>query len=365
MMEADMKILMTTDTAGGVWHYSIDLAACLLKEQVQVVLVAMGPKPSEAQRSDLKQCRKIRFYNKVCKLEWMDNAEDDVRAAGEWLKKMVDKEKPDLLHFNNYAHVDMDWDCPAILVGHSCITSWWEAVKHESLPERFGGYYRMVRQAFHKADAVVAPTAAMLGTFKRLYGEMSDSRVIYNALAPSTVSTEKEPVIFSMGRLWDEAKNIDLLLRAAPAINAKIYIAGDAGDREQWPANITFLGEISRPEVFGWLNISSLYVLPVKYEPFGLSFLEAASRHCALVGGDIPTLRELWAETMSYVDPDDVDGLAHVCNTLLSNNDYCVSMADEAYQKAQSYTLDRMKSGYLELYEHVMSGSLEAEPVDQ
>ena len=32
------------------------------------------------------------------------------------------------------------------------------------------------------------------------------------------------------------------------------------------------------------------------YEPFGLSILEAAASGCALVLGDIPTLRENWSE---------------------------------------------------------------------
>ena len=34
--------------------------------------------------------------------------------------------------------------------------------------------------------------------------------------------------------------------------------------------------------------------LPARYEPFGLSILEAALSGCALVLGDLPSLRELW-----------------------------------------------------------------------
>lgn len=352
-----MKILMTADTAGGVWHYSIDLAACLLKANVQVVLAAMGPKPTEAQRADVRRCRGIRFYNKTCKLEWMDNPWTDVEKAGQWLMKIYEKEKPDLIHFNNYAHVGMEWGCPKILVAHSCVTSWWEAVKKEPLPERFGLYFQVVQQAFHSADAVVSPTAAMLETYQRIYGHLPNSTVIYNATAPSTVSTEKDPVIFSMGRLWDEAKNVELLLKAAPDINGQIYIAGASDKEISCPANVTFLGQISRVEVFGWLNISSLYVLPVKYEPFGLSFLESAARKCALVGGNIPTLRELWKESMSYVDTEDPQGLAHICNLLLKNNRYCESMANEAYQNAQIFTLANQKEEYLNLYNNVRQRS--------
>lgn len=354
-----MKLLMTTDTAGGVWHYSIDLVAGLLREQVKVVLVAMGPKLTEAQRADLRQCRGVKFYHKTCKLEWMDNPWHDVEKAGQWLMRIYEKEQPDLIHFNNYAHVNMGWDCPKILVGHSCVCSWWEAVKKEPLPDHFNYYFNMVKEAFHGADAVVSPSAAMLETYQSLYGHLERSTVIYNALAPSTVSTDKQPIIFSMGRLWDEAKNIEMLLQAAGNINGNIYIAGDGAQAKNrtYPNNITFLGTLSRPEVFGWLNISAVYVLPVKYEPFGLSFLEAASRRCALVGGDIPTLRELWAESMSYVQPDEPEALAETCNTLLSDTIFRTSMATEAYKRSQKYTLKKKTEQYLNLYNNVRQAS--------
>ena len=43
-----MKILMTTDAVGGVWHYAIDLAQHLMSEQIEVVLVCMGPEPRKS-----------------------------------------------------------------------------------------------------------------------------------------------------------------------------------------------------------------------------------------------------------------------------------------------------------------------------
>ena len=39
---------------------------------------------------------------------------------------------------------------------------------------------------------------------------------------------------------------------------------------------------------------ASIYALPARYEPFGLSILEAALSGAALVLGDIPSLREVW-----------------------------------------------------------------------
>ena len=41
---------------------------------------------------------------------------------------------------------------------------------------------------------------------------------------------------------------------------------------------------------------AAIFARPARYEPFGLAILEAAQAGCALVLGDIPSLRELWAD---------------------------------------------------------------------
>ena len=58
---------------------------------------------------------------------------------------------------------------------------------------------------------------------------------------------------------------------------------------------------------------AAIYALPARYEPFGLSILEAALSGCALVIGDIPSLREIWADAALFVPSDGHDApLAHV-----------------------------------------------------
>ena len=55
---------------------------------------------------------------------------------------------------------------------------------------------------------------------------------------------------------------------------------------------------------------AAIYALPARYEPFGLSVLEAAQHGCALVLGDIDSLRENWDGAALFVDPDDAGALA-------------------------------------------------------
>ncbi len=48
---------------------------------------------------------------------------------------------------------------------------------------------------------------------------------------------------------------------------------------------------------------AAIFAHPARYEPFGLSVLEAALSGCALVLGDISSLRELWREPLSSSGP--------------------------------------------------------------
>ena len=67
------------------------------------------------------------------------------------------------------------------------------------------------------------------------------------------------------------------------------------------------------------LAASAIYALPARYEPFGLSALEAGLCGCALVLGDIPSLREVWGDAAVFVDPHDAQALAKALNCLIDH----------------------------------------------
>ncbi len=355
-----MKILITTDTVGGVWTYTTDLALCLSDEKIEVVLVAMGPSLSKGKQTDIKNFKKhgITFYHQKNRLEWMDDPWEDVKLAGEWLKEIFQNEQPDLIHFNNYGQVDLDWNVPTIVVAHSCVTSWWFSVKKEPLPQKYEPYFDMVRRAFEIADVLVSPSNAQLEIYQKFYGVRNNQTVVYNGIPniPEAYSN-KLPILFSMGRTWDEGKNVELMLQAAPKITGEIFIAGADPKTMDRPKNVTFLGELTRSQIFNWLKICCGFVLPVKYEPFGIAFLEAAAHKTALIGGNISTLNEIWGDCMNYVDPDDPMELANACNQLLTSKEKVLIDGDKAYYRSKRYPLKKMEQEYQKLYESVFSKS--------
>lgn len=353
-----MKILVTTDAVGGVWNYSLNLVEALAHRGVEVVLACMGPGPSALQREQLGGTGS-RFYSRPYALEWMPDPWSDVEQASDWLLQIRDDEQPDLVHLNGYCHAQLNWDCPVVVVAHSCVYTWWQAV-HGNRPDiSWHRYYHEVRRGLRSANAVVAPTASMMVACQHLYGPLSNARVIYNGLSmPSEMQSPKEPMVFSMGRLWDDAKNMAALVEAAARIDAPVLIAGEPGQwRTELPANVRLLGYLGSEHKLQFLKRARVYALPVRYEPFGLSFLEAAHCGCALVGGRIDSLLELWGDAMAYVDPDDPSELAQTCNRLLQDQNYLQTMASRACDRARGYSLASQAASYYALYRELLAGA--------
>ncbi len=353
------KILMTADTVGGVWTYALELVRALAPFGTQVALATMGSPLSEEQRRETEEIPNLTIYESKYKLEWMDEPWEDVEKAGEWLLQLRDEVQPDLIHLNGMVHGSLNWGKPVVVVVHSCVMSWWRAVKDEEAPKEWNKYKELVAKGLQAADVVVAPTQAMMHQAEELYGPFKQSSVIYNGRGQHHFQFgRKEPFIFSMGRVWDEAKNISMLAHIASELQWPVYIAGE----DKHPAtgkaveldNVHFLGHLTNKEVSDWLSRASIYALPAKYEPFGLTILEAAMSGCALVIGKTESQAEIWGNAAKYVNPQDADELRDSINKLI-DDEFCRNiMACRSVKRSHGYTSDQMAQDYGHIYRQLM-----------
>lgn len=175
-----MNILMTADTIGGVWRYALELARGLEPFGVNILLATMGAPLSTEQRREVAALRHVRVTESRYKLVWMDDPWADIEAAGDWLLRLAENFKPALIHLNDYPHGALPWSAPVLMVGHSCVLSWWQAVHGVPAPARLDRYRDAVRTGLRAANGVIAPTAAMLAELHRLYGPLLAARVIFN-----------------------------------------------------------------------------------------------------------------------------------------------------------------------------------------
>ena len=349
-----MRVLMTTDTVGGVWTYALELADALAEHDVEVVLAAMGTPLTSAQRAELRASRVSRAFAENVKLEWMNDPWADVDLAGRWLLGIGDRVQPDLVHLNGYAHATLPWEAPLLVAGHSCVLSWYANVRGEDAPPQWERYAATVAAGLDAADLVVAPTRAMLRELELRYGLTTEREVIPNGRRRSGVVTGKEPVVFSAGRLWDDAKNVAALDRVAPSLPWPVVVAG-ALEPGRRPQHARALGQLGRAETDLWLARSAVFALPARYEPFGLAALEAGLAGCALVLGDIRSLREVWGDAALYVDPQDDDALAAALLLLIDEPELRDDLAARARAHARTYTPKRMASAYADAYERLTS----------
>lgn len=357
-----MRILLTADTVGGVWTYALELIRALQPLGVEVALATMGRALSSSQHEEARALPNLRLYESTFKLEWMEDPWADVAEAGEWLLRVERDFRPDVVHLNGYTHGALPWHVPVLMVAHSCVLSWWEAVKNEAAPPTWDRYGAEVKRGIRGADLLVAPTAAMLAEIRKHYGPLPKTQIISNGRATASFRPgRKEPVIFAAGRLWDEAKNLVTLEAAAEGVFWDVYVAGDnrhPSGGETTHQRTRPLGFLPTHELNDWLSRAAIYALPARYEPFGLSALEAALSGCALVLGDIPSLREVWGECALYVPPHDVDALRTVLNVLAGDPALRSRLAEAARRRALTYTPSRMGNAYYTAYQELLAASL-------
>lgn len=348
------RILMTTDAVGGVWTYALELAAALGQQRIEVILATMGKPLTYQQRREAAELPFVRLRESQFKLEWMEEPWQDVAEAGQWLLQLERAFCPDAIHLNGYVHAALPWRAPVVVVAHSCVLSWWKTVKGESAPAPWKAYRKAVQAGLTAADMVVAPSRWMGCTLDELYAAPSAVRVIPNGRNPELFPCRtKGSFVFSAGRLWDEAKNVAVLARIAGRLAWPVYVAGDqmGPDGTRLPLReVHALGILTRPALAEWLSRAPIFVLPAKYEPFGLTVLEAALAGCALVLGDIPSLRENWESAAWFIPPDDCGALLAALNRLITDPSTRASLAASSQARALEFTHDRMASAYREIY---------------
>ncbi|MDC0678895.1 glycosyltransferase family 4 protein [Sorangium atrum] len=353
------SVLMTADTVGGVFSYAIELARALAARGVRTSLATLGGPLSAPQREAAGRVPGLAVFESSFRLEWMEDPWDDVARAGDWLLELEERLRPALIHLNGYAHGALDFRAPKLVVAHSCVLSWWAAVLGGEAPPRYDRYRREVARGLAAASAVVAPTRAMLDALLRHHGPLpagSRAEVISNAADPARFAPRpKEELVLAVGRLWDQAKNIEALGEVAPHLPWPIQVAGSdvrpGGGASAIPLpSLERLGVLSPSAVAAALGRASIYAHPARYEPFGLSVLEAALSGCALVLGDIPSLREVWGDAALYVDPGDTEALRRALRTLIDAPGARREMAARARARALGFSPRRMARGYLRLY---------------
>ena len=211
------------------------------------------------------------------------------------------------------------------------------------------------------------PTVWMLDTLRACYTRPRRDSVIYNGRNPIFFNpyVSKDDSVLAVGRLWDAGKQVSLLTQHehplpvcivgsdAPVTSPKIPIRADvkvAVDR----VCMALKGPQTEAQLRTLYSRASIYAATSRYEPYGMTTVEAALSRCAIIANDIPSHRELWGDAPSTSALTTPTAWRRI-RRLSDERDLCRGYANRAYQRAREcFTSKRMIDEYLDLYQDLL-----------
>ncbi|MBB3017259.1 glycosyltransferase involved in cell wall biosynthesis [Microvirga lupini] len=357
-----LHVLMTADAVGGVWQYALDLARGLRTHDVRTTIAVLGPWPSVDQQT-MAEAAGAELVVTGLPLDWTASHQGELKEAGQAIARLAAQIRPDLIHLNTPAlAADACFNVPVVAACHSCVATWWQAVKGGTLPEDFIWRTDLVRRGYASAGKLLAPTLAFAQATSEAYDLTHPPVVVRNGRRGSQGKTHarSDDFVFTAGRLWDEGKNFATIDRMAELLPIQVLAAGplQGPNSAQIEAHhAKSLGRLSDEDVARHLSRQPIFVSTAFYEPFGLAILEAAQAGCALVLSDIPTFRELWEGAALFVNPRDENEAADAVKRLVQDMDARGVLGRAARKRAETYTVEAMSEGVLRVYQSVLAGA--------
>ena len=365
-----MRILLTTDTLGGVWTFTKELTRELLQRGHAVALVGFGREPSHEQQAWCAAQRRahgpcFQFTSSNTPLEWMDKNEFVFKQGSGVLWHAAGQFGPDLLHSNQFCFGALSLDVPKLVTAHTDVLSWAGACRPRGLePSRWLRQYQtLVTHGLEGCDAVASPTQWMAAELAQRYSNATPCYVVRHGRSIKPPESRQRTVqAVTSGRLWDEATNIEMLRDVNAPI--PIYVAGERQCGGQMaPRQIghaILLGAIPEASLLALLARSSIYLATPIYEPFGIASLEAALCGCAVVANDIAPAREIWGDGALYFDgPRSLSMLLQQLN----RDEHRLAQAQQrSLARARELTAGRMADGYEAMYRMLLGRRPEAQP---
>jgi glycogen synthase len=357
-----MRILITTDTIGGVWTWARELATGLLLNGCSVALASFGRIPNSAQLDWVTDQvarweSRFRFVASDVPLEWMRDNYLAMSDGKRLLQRLAREFRSDVLIGSQFCFGALDCDLPRIVVAHSDVLSWAQACgRHLPDSDWLARYRSLVAAGLRGADAVIAPTQWMLDALAANFELPAETRVIANGrtLPPDEIRSERNMQAVTAGRLWDEGKNLKLLASIDPPM--PLLVAGELEHESSHLNGVcgkaVLLGPLDEEEMLAFLRQSSIYICTSQYEPFGLAPLEAALCGCAILSNDIPSLREVWGDAALFFS--DAESLSSLLTALCADRRLLERARLLARRRARQLTAKRMAEGYFEFLQGIM-----------
>lgn len=351
------RLLMTVDAVGGVWRYAMDLASGLQQQGTHVTFACFGPPPSPHQTAEARRIGEIIPVD--APLDWTASSARDLDRVPELIASLAVRTGADLVHLNLPSQAaGLDVGVPVVVVSHSCVVTWFRAVRGTPVPPDWQWQYDLNQAGFEAADIIIAPSQSHADLLSDCYDRVGNINVVHNSVRPLAENPVHLPFIIAAGRWWDDGKNARVLDAAAADCRWPVRMAGSQhGPNGQFQPieNADYLGELPSADLRRLIAEAAIFVSPSIYEPFGLAPLEAASAARPLLLADIPTYRELWNGAALFADPKNSSEFSTLLNRLSDDADLRADLGQRAKARAAAFTNTRQVDTMSALYAAALS----------
>lgn len=236
-----------------------------------------------------------------------------------------------------------------------------------------------LRLVLRAADLIIGPSWGFLRRCDAVLASVSARRMaIHNGIdlaeLESTVSTQsgstRSQFILSIAS-HDEWKGLDVLISAMALLRdqgraVRLVLAGDGPLRPELEGlaaalgldqQVEFIGYQSRPAVARLLSECTLFVLPSRYETFGIVVVEALACGKPVVATAVDGIPEIIEDGTNgiLVEPDDARALAAAMLRLLADAGLRERLGEAGRLRVkESFRWQRMGESYAHAYEGLL-----------
>jgi glycosyltransferase involved in cell wall biosynthesis len=362
------RVLISTDAVGGVWQYTVELARAFCRRRVEVEIAVLGPAASPAQAKAITAMPLVRLHETGLPLDWTAGEPCALSIASNTLASLAQQRAVDTIQLHTPALVAQSiWHAPVVAVIHSCVGTWWRAVRGGEPPVDFRWRMQAVRAGLQAAVAVVAPTAAFADMVRTTYGLQRGIDVVHNGRAPAAIEIQESAArwgVLTAGRLWDEGKNLGLLDEAAGLMRDVPIMAAGPVDGPNGAAirleRVRHRGVLDDDAMARAMAEARIFASPALYEPFGLAVLEAAQAGLPLVLADIPSFRELWDGAAIFLPPQNAQVWGATLSELHGEPLACRRWGMKARARATTLTPERFDGAMWEIHGRMLTAGARA-----
>ena len=187
----------------------------------------------------------------------------------------------------------------------------------------------------------------------------------FSSLSPVTAIHRRDKVttIVALGRFVHK-KGFDMLLRSFNRLaddNIRLYLAGDGAERQRLMDLAATLNLDNKVHFAGWqddirsfLLQGDLFVLPSRYEPFGIAVLEAMACGLPIIATKCHGPVEILDNDSAWLCDADEDALTGALNTAISDPDGRRQRAQAAWTSfRERYAADTVIPRFESLYQSI------------